>query len=210
MNNEKTTKPFPKMIQRPEEEKAIGPIQLLTMHLLSIIDIFSGKVFLDALPLIGGEEAKEELASWKIGVQTGNDEVFSNKKQVSTYMTIALGAFSAGQSISSHITKSNADATKAIFEIASCYNRFSPELGELKKTIKSKDLSPEEKLDALWSVLDILYAGMKNKINENARAYPENLKELVADLNTTFIRLDKLTEGAKYIGLIKPENNSNI
>lgn len=198
------------MTQRPEEEKAIGPLQLLTIHLLSIIDIFSGKVFLDALPLIGGEEAKEELASWKIGVQTGNDEVFSNKKQVSTYMTIALGAFSAGQSISSHITKSNADATKAIFEIASFYERFSPELGELKKTIKSKDLSPEEKLDALWSVLDVLYEGMKDKINENARAYPENLKELVTDLSTTFIRLDKLTEGAKYIGLIKPVNSSNI
>ena len=187
------------------------PLQLLTVHLLSIIDIVSGQVFVDALPLIGGEEAKEELASWKLGVQTNNEEIFANKKQVSTYMTVALGAFSAGQTAIKHITKSSADATKAIYEITSGYNRIAPDLVELKKTIKSKDLSPEEKLDALWSVIDVFYAGVKDNINENARLYPENLKELVADLNTTIQRLDRLTEGAKFVGILKPENNnSNI
>jgi len=206
MNNEA----FPKMKTR-EEDKAANAFQVLLMHLIGIVDILAGKVFLDALPLIGGEEAKEELASWKLGVQTGNEEIFSNKKQVSTYMTIALGAFSAGQTAIKHITKSSADATKAIYEITSGYNRIAPDLVELKKTIKSKDLSPEEKLDALWSVIDVFYAGVKDKINENARLYPENLKELVDDLNGTIQRLDRLTEGAKFIGILKPENNnSNI
>lgn len=207
MNNET----FPKLPERPEEEKSIDATQLLTFYLLAIIDILSGKVFVDALPLIGGEDAKEELASWKVGVSSGGEiDTFTNKKQLSTYMTVALGAYSMGQSISSHITKSKADSTKAIFEIASCYNRIQGDIIELKKTIKSKDLSPEEKLDALWVVCDTFYDDFKQKIRENAKKYPENLKEVIDDLNTIFIRLDKLTSGAKYIGIIKNENNSNI
>lgn len=216
MSNEKREKmetaSFPKMIEKPELG-AMTPIQLLTLHLNTIIDIITGKVFLDALPLIGGEEAQEELASWKLGVQAGNDDVFSNKKQISTYMTVALGAFSMGQAAAAHVNKSHADATKAIFELASCYDRVRPDILEVKKTIKSKDLNPEEKLDLLWTVCDTLYESFKERVNNNAKAYPENLKALVDDLMITFTKLDQLTEGAKYIGIIKPEqtkNNSNI
>lgn len=202
--------PFPKLAPQPEIQVASGPVQILTIHLLAIIDILTGRLFMDALPLVGGEEAKEELQSWKIGVESGNEDVFTEKKKLSTYTTLALGAYSMGASISQHITKSQADAIKAIFEIASMYDQYSSELYELKKTVKSKDLTPQEKLDALWTVLDVIYEERKQSFNLNAKNDPESLKKLVDDLNMMFISLDKLSQGAKMIQIIPPSSSSNI
>lgn len=222
MNNATTTEivPFPKLQERPKEEQAIGPIHLLTIHLLSIIDQLSGKLFVDALPLIGGEEAKEELESWRIGVKTEDDSVFREKKALSMYTTFALGAFGIGKSISAHVSKSQADAIKAIFEVSNMYDTYKPCLFDCKKTLKSKDLTPMEKLDALWAVLDVFYEEQKTRITKNAKEDEESLKKVIEDLNQIFMGLEKLTGCAAMIGILKKglgypdyqpnNNNSNI
>lgn len=185
------------------------PLQLLTVHLLSIIDIVSGQVFVDALPLIGGEEAKEELASWKIGVETGNDDVFREKKSLSTYTTLALGAFGAGKTAQQHIAKSQADSVKAILTVSQLYDSYRDMLFEFKKTLKSKDLTALEKLETLWAVTDALYESMKDSITENAKNDTQSLEKVIGDLNHVFISLEKLTGGAKMVGILNENNNNN-
>lgn len=208
MNN---TPPFPKLPPKPATENAVDPIHLLTIHLLSIIDILTGKVFVDALPLIGGEEAKQELESWKIGVSEGNDDIFTEKKALSTYTTIALSAFGIGKSAQAHIMKSQADSMKAIYEISNFYHTYRGHVFEFRKTLKSKDLSPMEKLDALWAVTDALYEETKAGITRNAKKDPESLEKVITDLNTVFISLEQLTECAKFINIVPvPSSSSNI
>ncbi len=185
------------------------PLQLLTVHLLSIIDIVSGQVFVDALPLIGGEEAKEELASWKIGVETGNDDVFREKKSLSTYTTLALGAFGAGKTAQQHIAKSQADSVKAILTVSQLYDSYRDMLFEFKKTLKSKDLTALEKLETLWAVTDALYESMKDSITENAKNDTQSLEKVIGDLNHVFISLEKLTGGAKMVGILNENNNNS-
>ena len=208
MNNAKT-EPFPKIPNPPQVELCLNPLQQLTLQLLTIIDVVSGKVFVDALPLIGGESAKEELESWKIGVQTGDDDAFRTKKALSTYTTIALTAFGLGKSAQQHIIKSQSDSIKAIFEVSSMYESYRDVLFDFKKTLKSKDLTSMEKLDALWAVTDTLYEEFKQKLIENSRNDVTNLDRIVLDLNQVFIALEKLTEGAKMIQIIEPKSNNN-
>jgi len=216
MNNETTTiQPFPKLPTTTTTKKvdvlAATPLQVLTIRLLAIIDILTGQVFMDALPLVGGETAKEELTGWMIkpGEEEG-DNVYNPKKALSAYSTIALSAFGIGQTAQAHITKSQSDAVKGIFEVASMYENYRETLSDFAKTLRSKDLEAIEKLDMLWVVMDTLFDDFKRKVNENSKKDPESLENLVRDLNTVFIHLNKITEGAKMIQLIAPINNSNI
>jgi hypothetical protein len=199
MNNE----PFPKLPERPEEERARDPIGVLTAHLCTIIDLLTGQFFVDLLPLIGGPEAKKELKRWNLGFQKGNDtEVFDDMKTMSTYSTLALAGYYGGTNIQTHIKKSAADGFKAVFETANIYHACRDHLYDFKRTLKSKDLKPIEKLEALWAVLDVLYEERKASIMENAKNDPETIKTVIDDLNRIFISLDKLTEASKMLNIL--------
>lgn len=205
------TEAFPKIPERPKVELSLTPLQVLTFQLLSIIDIITGQVFMDALPLIGGEAAKEELSGWMVkqGEEEG-DNKFEPKKALSMYSTLTLTAFGVGQTAQQHIMKSQSDAMKGIYEVANMYESYRELLFDFRKTLKSKDLTPLEKLDALWAVVDTLYEEFREKVTRNAKNDPESLDKVIGDLNSVFISLEKLTEGAKMIKVIEPSSSSNI
>jgi len=209
MNNEKTTESFPPMGNSKLQE--IKPQTILLLNLLEILQIVSGSLVVHAIPLVGGNDAKEELESWKLGVLNDDDAEFHKRESLSGYMTLALALFGIEKTVSNHLVSSEADAMKAIQEVTMNYHLYSHMIEPFRRIAKSKDITPTEKFDAFWTFTDLIYDEIKTHINQNAKQNPEAVEALIADITNLLLRLDRLTEGAKYLRIIPPPppNNSN-
>lgn len=207
------TRAFPFMKQMdPSTLKEITPFSILLVNFLEVLQIVTGSLIVHAIPLVGGDDAKSELESWKLGVKEDDDAHFGKKESLSGYMAFALGLFALEKSITNHLMSSDADAIKAIEQVTSNFHLHSDKIEPLRKLLKSKDITPSEKFDAFWTCLDMFYNDGKNYVMENARKNPGTVEALIADLSMLFIKLDILTKGALFLRIIPSslDRNSNI
>lgn len=216
-NNNST--PFPKFIEIPPHLNINTPLGVLTQQLLLLIELVTSRVFYDAIPLVGGPDAEQELNHWKLKMMKDlselNDtntssEIIERQEPlpISGYLTATLAALGAGNTAVAHISKSAADSTKAIYEISKFYEKYGEKLNECSKIVRTKDLSDMEKLDTLVSFIDAIWEDSKNRVISNAKACPDALHAVIGDFSQAFFHLENITKGANFLKILE-EGSSN-
>lgn len=206
------TKPFPKTSDLPIHLNQSTPIGILTQQVLLLIDLLSGKLVFDALPLVGGKDIEKEVISWNEKLSSGH--ACPELIPFSGYMTASLGAMAIGNSAAKHITCSSADAVKAIYEIACLQAKFKDEFEKAHEIIHTKDLTPMDKLETLISFIDVMYDSLKNTVLENAKLCPDSLKASINDIDRAMFHIGNIARGSEFLNIrleeVKKEDPSNI
>jgi len=209
--------PFPKMVEVPPHMNNCTPLGILTKQLLLLIELATGKLFSDAMPLVGGPDADKEMARWTAKMK----REFSEKNKgtldvgyeepipLSGYLTTSLMALQFGTAATMHIMASAADSTKALYELSSFYQKFEPQLVEIARITRSKDITDSEKLDTLIAFIYAVIDEWKNTILDNSKKCPEALAHVISDVNQAFFHLENISKGSKLLNINETKNNNN-